>query len=203
MKAEELEVGPGELDQQVGHELRVDPELLRASAEAHARALDLKVRVHAYGHPGPDAQALADGRDAVGFGLRLHLDGHSRGHRLGQLGRGLARAGEADPLRGHRGVERREHLGRRGDVERIDQPAEVLHHRGHGIGLHGVAEVEPGGQMGSQKGHALREERAVVGEEGSAAGALGETVDRHSPDCHASALAPGCGQGVHEAAVTS
>ena len=104
---------------------------------------------------------------------------------------------------GHRGVERREHLGRRGDVERIDELAEMLHDRGHGIGLHGVAEVEPGGQMCSQQGHALGEEAAVVGEEGSAAGALGETVERHSPDRHAGALAPGYGQGVHEAAVTS
>ena len=104
------------------------------------------------------------------------------GDRLGELGRGLARAGEADVIGWHRRVERDQHLGRGGDVEGVDQPAEVLDHRGHRVGLDRVAEVDPGGQRRAQQLDALGQQPAVVGEERRPADPLGEPVQRDPAD---------------------
>ena len=92
MKAEEVEVVPRQLGQQLRDLLRVDAELLRAAAHPHAGPLDLEVRIDADGDARTDPEALADHRDALGLGLRLHLDRHPGGDRLGQLGDRLARA---------------------------------------------------------------------------------------------------------------
>ena len=61
VEAEKLDVGRGQLVEQRRDLFGVDAELLRPAAEAHARALDLEVRIDADGNPRPDAQPLADG----------------------------------------------------------------------------------------------------------------------------------------------
>ena len=106
MEAEDLQVGSGELLEQCGYPLGVDAELLRASTHPHAGTLDLEVGVDPNRDPRPESQAVADGDDPLGLGLRLHLDRDPGRHRLGQLGGRLARAGEADALTAEIGVSR-------------------------------------------------------------------------------------------------
>ena len=125
--------------------------------------------------------------------LGLHLHRHPGGHRLTQLGGRLSRARKADPVRRHRGVQGGPELEGGGDVEAVDQTAEMVDHGGHRIGLDRVAEVDAGRQGSPQPGDPAGQQAPVVGEEWRLADPLGENIHRNP--AHAEAAGPGgeCG----------
>lgn len=143
----------------------IDPELLRPAAHAHTRALDGEIGIDA--HRGERAHPELPRRrgDARELRRRLDLDDDAGCDSLPDLRGGLPGSGEADPIGTDAGVQRVLHLARRGDVDAVDATREVLHEGGHGIRLHGVAELDTRGQKAAQFVDSGVEQRPVVREE--------------------------------------
>ena len=116
----------------------------------------------------------------MGLSGGFQLDRDAGRYRLDQFGRGFPGPGERDPPRRRRCVQSRPHLQRGRHVQEVDQPAEVLYHGGHRIGLHRVPEVDGVRQRRTQQLHPGGQQVPVVSEERRAADALGQPFDLDS-----------------------
>ena len=90
-----------------------------------------------------------------GLVRRLDLDVTPGGDRLAELGVGLARPGEADPVGRDPGVQRDPQLAGRRDVEAVDERREMLDDRGHRVGLHRVPDRDPRAERRAHLGDPL------------------------------------------------
>ena len=73
--------------------------------------------------------------------------------------------------------------------KRVDQPAEMVDHCRHRVGLDRVAQIDAWRQRSPQLGHPARQKPPVIGEEWRSADSLREHVDRDP--AHAKAAGPG------------
>ena len=129
-----------------------------------------------------DTEGFGDACDGFRLAFRFDMYDDAGGDRAGKLVDGLAGPGEADVPDRHGRVHRRVHLGRRGDVEPVDQAAQVVNHRRHRVGLDGVVQLDVARQNRPEMGDARIEQSAVVGEERRPADPPGEARQRHAAD---------------------
>ena len=182
MKALEVEFLRGKGLHQRRHLLDVDAELLRPAAHLHARALEFEIGIDAHRHPRRQAERLRDRAQQGHLAHRLDVDEHPRCHRLAQLDLALAGAGEADLGRVGAGVQRDLELARRGHVDPVHQPRHAADERRHGVGLHGVVQLDGWRQRGAQRADAVDEGGPVVGIERRAADPLDELRQRDAAE---------------------
>ena len=87
VKAKELQIHCLQFGQERRRLLDIDAELLRATAHAHAGALDLEIRIDPQRHARTNAEAFADLGDARGFQPGFQLDRHAGGYGPAEFGR--------------------------------------------------------------------------------------------------------------------
>ena len=162
------------------HLLGIDAELLRSAAHLHARGLELEIGVH----PDRDARGTALAPRKLGkqsdLAERFDVDEDAGSDGLRELDLGLAGSGEADVLRIRPRVECDAQLATRRNVETVDAAGHVGHQCRHRVGLDRVMHVDRRRDRIAQLGHARVERTAVIGIEGRAADACGETGQRHA-----------------------
>jgi len=202
VEVETLEGQPerADLGQQIRHPFGIDAELLGAAAHAHARSLQLERRVDADRHPRGLAAGVAGLGERAQLAEALDVDQDARGLRLLQIGIALARAGEADVLRVHAGIECNAQLADRSHVQPVGESRHVRDHRRHRVALHRVVQVHGWRQHATQLRDPRAQPAAVVDVAGRAADGVDHPRQRAPADqqfaagVHAPGQALGPGQ---------